>query len=124
MVGYAYNTTQVGLCIRNSVIGYVFLIYLGFFLIFNLPSLFISSPFIRKSRQHLEAAQVCDILKFVLIVVCCWLLQYVDISMLYHIVRGQAVIKLYIIYNMLEVNIALLLISFEANLEILWVRIC
>ena len=58
----------------------------------------------RRSRQRLEPAQVCDILKFVLIVVCCWLLQYVDISMLYHIVRGQAVIKLYIIYNMLEVS--------------------
>ncbi|XP_072026078.1 transmembrane anterior posterior transformation protein 1 homolog isoform X2 [Amphiura filiformis] len=57
----------------------------------------------RRSQQRLEPAQVCDILKFVLIIVCCWLLQYVDISMLYHIVRGQAVIKLYIIYNMLEV---------------------
>jgi hypothetical protein len=30
-------------------------------------------------------------------------LQFVDTSVMYHLVRGQAVIKLYIFYNMLEV---------------------
>lgn len=40
------------------------------------------------------------------IVVICWvLLTYVDVSVLYHIVRGQSVIKLYVIYNMLEVQV-------------------
>ena len=35
----------------------------------------------------------------------CWLLlTHVDFSVLYHTVRGQSVIKLYVIYNMLEVN--------------------
>ena len=31
-------------------------------------------------------------------------MTYVDTSALYHIVRGQSVIKLYVIYNMLEVR--------------------
>lgn len=40
------------------------------------------------------------------IVVICWvLLTYVDVSVLYHTVRGQSVIKLYVIYNMLEVQV-------------------
>ena len=35
----------------------------------------------------------------------CWLLlTHVDFSVLYHTVRGQSVIKLYVIYNMLEVS--------------------
>ena len=36
----------------------------------------------------------------------CWLLlTHVDFSVLYHTVRGQSVIKLYVIYNMLEVPV-------------------
>ena len=35
---------------------------------------------------------------------CCITLDYVDLSILYHIVRGQSVIKLYVIYNMLDVS--------------------
>ena len=58
--------------------------------------------------RRLEPAQICDILKAVILIACTWLLQFVDVSMLYHIVRGQAVIKLYIIYNMLEVHLYLL----------------
>lgn len=39
------------------------------------------------------------------ILVACWLLlTHVDFSVLYHTVRGQSVIKLYVIYNMLEVK--------------------
>ncbi|XP_001190526.2 transmembrane anterior posterior transformation protein 1 homolog isoform X1 [Strongylocentrotus purpuratus] len=56
-----------------------------------------------RGRSRLKAAEICDLLKVVILVVCTYLLDKLDISMLYHIVRGQAVIKLYIIYNMLEV---------------------
>lgn len=49
------------------------------------------------------AAETCDLLKIVIIVVASFLMQFVDTSMLYHLVRGQGVIKLYIFYNMLEV---------------------
>lgn len=52
----------------------------------------------------LQPAQVCDILKGVILVICYFMMHYVDYSMMYHLIRGQSVIKLYIIYNMLEVR--------------------
>ncbi|XP_041131776.1 transmembrane anterior posterior transformation protein 1 homolog [Polyodon spathula] len=51
----------------------------------------------------LQPAQVCDVLKGFIIVICYFMMHYVDYSMMYHLIRGQSVIKLYIIYNMLEV---------------------
>lgn len=52
----------------------------------------------------LQPAQVCDILKGVILIMCYFMMHYVDYSMMYHLIRGQSVIKLYIIYNMLEVR--------------------
>ncbi|XP_026702735.1 transmembrane anterior posterior transformation protein 1 homolog isoform X1 [Athene cunicularia] len=54
-------------------------------------------------RRLLQPAQVCDVLKGVILVICYFMMHYVDYSMMYHLIRGQSVIKLYIIYNMLEV---------------------
>ncbi|XP_074485599.1 transmembrane anterior posterior transformation protein 1 homolog [Sebastes fasciatus] len=51
----------------------------------------------------LQPAQVCDMLKGFIMVLCYSMMSYVDYSMMYHLIRGQSVIKLYIIYNMLEV---------------------
>uniref|UniRef100_A0A4W5N8T9 Transmembrane anterior posterior transformation 1 n=1 Tax=Hucho hucho TaxID=62062 RepID=A0A4W5N8T9_9TELE len=51
----------------------------------------------------LQPAQVCDILKGLITVLCYSMMHYVDYSMMYHLIRGQSVIKLYIIYNMMEV---------------------
>uniref|UniRef100_A0A8C4RQ87 Transmembrane anterior posterior transformation 1b n=1 Tax=Erpetoichthys calabaricus TaxID=27687 RepID=A0A8C4RQ87_ERPCA len=51
----------------------------------------------------LQPAQVCDVLKGFIMVICYFMMHYVDYSMMYHLIRGQSVIKLYIIYNMLEV---------------------
>ncbi|XP_073698402.1 transmembrane anterior posterior transformation protein 1 homolog [Garra rufa] len=51
----------------------------------------------------LQPAQVCDVLKGFIMVLCYFMMHYVDYSMMYHLIRGQSVIKLYIIYNMLEV---------------------
>ncbi|XP_034037944.1 transmembrane anterior posterior transformation protein 1 homolog isoform X2 [Thalassophryne amazonica] len=51
----------------------------------------------------LQPAQVCDMLKGLILVLCFSMMHYVDYAMMYHIIRGQSVIKLYIIYNMLEV---------------------
>ncbi|XP_062376542.1 transmembrane anterior posterior transformation protein 1 homolog [Sardina pilchardus] len=51
----------------------------------------------------LQPAQVCDVLKGFIMVLCYSMMHYVDYSMMYHMIRGQSVIKLYIIYNMLEV---------------------
>lgn len=49
------------------------------------------------------AADTGDILKVIIIVCASWFMRYVDTSVVYHQVRGQGVIKLYIFYNMLEV---------------------
>ncbi|XP_063046803.1 transmembrane anterior posterior transformation protein 1 homolog isoform X2 [Engraulis encrasicolus] len=51
----------------------------------------------------LQPAQVCDLLKGLIMILCFCMMHYVDYSMMYHLIRGQSVIKLYIIYNMLEV---------------------
>ncbi|XP_038555360.1 transmembrane anterior posterior transformation protein 1 homolog [Micropterus salmoides] len=51
----------------------------------------------------LQPAQVCDMLKGLILVLCFSMMHYVDYSMMYHVIRGQSVIKLYLIYNMLEV---------------------
>lgn len=52
--------------------------------------------------EILEPAQICDILKGVILVFCFLIVNYIDTSMMYHLVRGQAVIKLYVFYNMLD----------------------
>lgn len=57
-----------------------------------------------RDRRLLQPAQVCDVLKGVILVICYVMMHYVDYSMMYHLIRGQSVIKLYIIYNMLEVR--------------------
>lgn len=44
-----------------------------------------------------------DILKGFLIILSCTILMYFDASRMYHGIRGQAAIKLYVIYNVLEV---------------------
>ena len=58
------------------------------------------------SRQGtvLEPAEICDLLKGSILLICVCFMQYVDVSMMYHIIRGQAIIKLYIFFNMLEVS--------------------
>lgn len=68
----------------------------------NLPFLLLLVCF--RDRRVLQPAQVCDILKGVILVICYFMMHYVDYSMMYHLIRGQSVIKLYIIYNMLEVS--------------------
>lgn len=45
-----------------------------------------------------------DILKGLLILMSCTILMYFDASRMYHGIRGQAAIKLYVIYNVLEVS--------------------
>nr|KAJ3420965.1 hypothetical protein HK105_004823 [Polyrhizophydium stewartii] len=51
----------------------------------------------------LKPAQKTDLVKGALVGICSYLLQYFDASRLYHAVRGQALIKLYVIFNVLEI---------------------
>uniref|UniRef100_A0A0N4ZS18 Protein TAPT1 homolog n=1 Tax=Parastrongyloides trichosuri TaxID=131310 RepID=A0A0N4ZS18_PARTI len=44
-----------------------------------------------------------NVIKILTIIICSFLMQFIDTSVIYHQVRGQAIIKLYIFYNMLEV---------------------
>ncbi|XP_027626247.1 transmembrane anterior posterior transformation protein 1 homolog [Tupaia chinensis] len=72
-------------------------VFLALFRLLTLPC------FGLRDRRLLQPAQVCDILKGVILLICYFMMHYVDYSMMYHLIRGQSVIKLYIIYNMLEV---------------------
>ncbi|VBB25475.1 unnamed protein product [Acanthocheilonema viteae] len=49
------------------------------------------------------ASNTCDFLKAFIVTICSCLMTLIDTSVMYHQVRGQGVIKLYIFYNMLEV---------------------
>ncbi|XP_037516692.1 protein TAPT1 homolog [Rhipicephalus sanguineus] len=54
-------------------------------------------------RRRLQPAESCDLLKGLVLLGTWLLVSQVDMSMLYHIVKSQSVIKLYIFFNMLEV---------------------
>lgn len=55
--------------------------------------------------QHglLQPAEVCDLLRGSILICATILISYVDTSVLYHNIKSQSVIKLYIFFNMLEV---------------------
>ncbi|OWF51710.1 transmembrane anterior posterior transformation protein 1 homolog [Mizuhopecten yessoensis] len=55
-----------------------------------------------KSPKVLEPAQICDILKGIILLVSFFIINYIDTSMMYHLVRGQAIVKLYVFFNMLD----------------------
>lgn len=57
-----------------------------------------------KSKLLLTSAEICDIYKGLMLVICTYLMFYIDINMMYHLIKSQSVIKLYIFYNMLEVG--------------------
>ncbi|KAM9946398.1 hypothetical protein ACTFIT_004705 [Dictyostelium discoideum] len=62
---------------------------------------FLISPFSKKNK--LTTNQIFDLFRGFIWVTCFVFLNFIDSSMLYHYIRGQAVIKLYVIYNVLEV---------------------
>lgn len=63
-----------------------------------------------------------DILKGLLMIATCWVLMYFDASRMYHWIRGQAAIKLYVIYNVLEVSDRLFAAIGQDVLECLFSR--
>ncbi|EDN10059.1 conserved hypothetical protein [Histoplasma mississippiense (nom. inval.)] len=63
-----------------------------------------------------------DILKGFLMICTCLILMYFDASRVYHWIRGQAAIKLYVIYNVLEVGDRLLSAIGQDVLECLFSR--
>ncbi|RJE20178.1 cytomegalovirus gH-receptor family protein [Aspergillus sclerotialis] len=63
-----------------------------------------------------------DILKGLLMITTCTVLMYFDASRMYHWIRGQAAIKLYVIYNVLEVSDRLFAAIGQDVLECLFSR--
>ncbi|KAL1861187.1 hypothetical protein Plec18170_001702 [Paecilomyces lecythidis] len=63
-----------------------------------------------------------DILKGLLMITTCCVLMFFDASRVYHWIRGQAAIKLYVIYNVLEVSDRLLSAIGQDVLECLFSR--
>jgi hypothetical protein len=67
----------------------------------------VASYFKPGKRKSLPVAAKCDLAKFSIFIVTCFTLHHItDASKMYHSVRGQEVIKLYVIFNVLEVSIA------------------
>ncbi|XP_050543590.1 protein TAPT1 homolog [Daktulosphaira vitifoliae] len=58
----------------------------------------------KHKKKRLTSAEVCDLLKMAIIITCTLILMPWDTSMMYHVIKSQSVIKLYIFYNMLEVG--------------------
>ncbi|XP_060860281.1 protein TAPT1 homolog [Metopolophium dirhodum] len=55
-------------------------------------------------KKYLSAAEICDLLKMAVLITCLMMLLPWDTSMIYHVIKRQSVIKLYIFFNMLEVG--------------------
>lgn len=57
----------------------------------------------------MRVSQKCDLVKGILVVLASLILQRItDASRMYHSVRGQETIKLYVIFNVLEVRLPFL----------------
>ncbi|KAI9266809.1 eukaryotic membrane protein family-domain-containing protein [Phascolomyces articulosus] len=55
------------------------------------------------SYKWLRPSQKCDLLKGFISLITCVIMSMLDPSRIYHSIRGQAVLKLYVVFNVLEV---------------------
>ncbi|KAL3479975.1 eukaryotic membrane protein family-domain-containing protein [Aspergillus californicus] len=76
----------------------------------------------RSTPSALLPDDKADILKGLLMISTCIVLMYFDASRMYHWIRGQAAIKLYVIYNVLEVSDRLFAAIGQDVLECLFSR--
>lgn len=76
----------------------------------------------RSTPSVLLASHKADLLQGLLIITSCVVLMWFDASRMYHSIRGQAAIKLYVIYNVLEVFDRLLSALGQDILECLFSR--
>ena len=59
---------------------------------------------VKGEKSYLSSSHKCDMLKALLFVLSCYILSLVtDASKMYHSVRGQDLVKLYVIFNVLEI---------------------
>jgi len=72
-------------------------------------------------RIRLSTTQSFDILRGIICIICFFALQPVDISGVFHLIQGQAVLKLYVIFNLLEI-LDKLCVSFGQDIfDSLWI---
>ncbi|KAJ5506480.1 Membrane protein [Penicillium expansum] len=83
---------------------------------------FVLSGIGRSMPSALLPDDKADILTGLLMIATCCVLMYFDASRMYHWIRGQAAIKLYVIYNVLEVSDRLLAAIGQDVLECLFSR--
>ncbi|MCL4126172.1 UNVERIFIED_CONTAM: hypothetical protein GTU68_009455 [Idotea baltica] len=57
----------------------------------------------RNMTRLMKPAEIVDLLKGSLLIICCYAISYVDTSVLYHMIKTQSTIKLYLFFNMLEI---------------------
>ena len=62
----------------------------------------------RRGQRFLSPAEICDLLKGSIWIIATLIIISIDTNRVYHIIKSQSVIKLYIFYNMLEVGDRLL----------------
>ncbi|XP_073143832.1 protein POLLEN DEFECTIVE IN GUIDANCE 1 [Henckelia pumila] len=90
------------------------LINIGFFVCFDsflslltiMPTRIVMTIWrLLKTRKfgRASSAELSDIGSFVVLVTGVTVLQQADISLIYHMIRGQGIIKLYVVYNVLEI---------------------
>lgn len=72
---------------------------------------------------RLNGAQLCDICRGLLLITCWYGLAFINMSRLYHYIRGQSVLKLYVIFNMLQISDRLFCSFGEDILESLFASI-
>lgn len=72
--------------------------------------------------SKLQPVHKAEILRGLVVLCSCWILMRMDASKLYHTIRGQAAIKLYVIYNVLEMADRLLAALGQDILECLFCR--
>ena len=110
-----YNTLSVPVSLERLVMFGTALCMDAFLFLFTLLPLRVASaaprallrlvPLVRSSFRPLLGSESVDLVRALILWIVCWsLFAYIDISKTYHLIRAQATIKLYVIYNLLEIS--------------------
>eukprot|EP00033_Pygsuia_biforma_P006085 GCRY01006757.1.p1 GENE.GCRY01006757.1~~GCRY01006757.1.p1 ORF type:complete len:509 (+),score=109.94 GCRY01006757.1:130-1656(+) len=95
------------LCLDAFLFLFTYMPLRALYSFFRLISSFVKRLLFIKKRKassgRYNSRQVVDLLRGLLCFCCIWLFSYADYSRIYHLVRGQAIIKLYVIINVLEI---------------------
>lgn len=85
------------------LLGYLVCLDSFLFMVTMLPVRVAASLFTLAVRRRISWLQICDVMCVGAIVIAVYALGQIDTSQAYHSVKGQAVIKLYVVFNVLEV---------------------